>query len=894
MNTELLQLLAQGYTLITPTSRLARYLRYQFDTMQIHAGKVAWETPDVIPWNAWLQRTWGNLAIQHNLDQVLLSSQQQQLIWQEIISKSAYAGQLLQPANTARQAMLAWQLCQQWGIAGFPDGVYISEDAFAFQQWARAYQQRCRDNHWFDDATLPAQLINIASSIAKDGKFALAGFDEFTPQQKSLVNQLKKSGCMAQEHPLQKRNTKTIAQTFTETREEIRAAVLWARQLMEEDETGNIGIIVHNLQALHGQIGNIFDDVFLPGHILVNADAQVRPYSISLGLPLHRYPVIDTAMIILGMGNQSMLAEEFGSLLRSPFIKDADTESQQRAKLDACLGKYGEYKISFDTLHRVIANEVIKLQDVPKSFVQVCDEYQKIFQSSNKKQSASEWARIFTRLLKVFNWPGTRILNSAEYQTVAEWQDLLNEFASLDLVVRALTYREALTQLRQLVMGARFQPETQEVPVQILGMTGAAGMQFDHLWIMGLHEEAWPPKAEPNPFIPVNLQRDLQMPESSAENKLAQVTNLFQRLVDSSPDVMISYPLNEKERSLRPSPLLKPWLQSAPLQFDHDAYHYPVLIYAARQTGLIEDNRAPAIPSGEVVSGGTALFKDQAACPFRAFAKHRLYAEGLKSKDIGLDAMDRGSIIHDVMEQLLSRLGSHVNLTASSESELDKLINEAVSNTINEYQKKYPLTFTGRFTQLETGRLKTLINEYLMLERERQPFTVKGSEQWHQFTFNNIEIRTRIDRIDQLVDGRYVIMDYKTGDPKLTAWFDERPDEPQLPLYAITSEGEIAAIVFAKLKRGETAYVGLAQEDDLLPNVTTVNNTRGIKDIVSDWDTLFTQWKDTLNRLAINFREGDARVDPKNAGSCRYCDLHAFCRIYEQESEVRSQESEYE
>src|SRR5690606_35201591 len=100
---------------------------------------------------------------------------------------------------------------------------------------------------------------------------------------------------------------------------------------------------------------------------------------------------------------------------------------------------------------------------------------------------------------------------------------------------------------------------------------------------------------------------------------------------------------------------------------------------------------------------------------------------------------------------------------------------------------------------------------------------------------------------------RYVIMDYKTGSPKIPAWFDDRPDEPQLPLYAITSDGEIAAIVFTKLKRGETAYIGLAQEEGLLPEVKTPGNTRGIKDIVSDWGTLFTQWRETLNHIAVSF-----------------------------------------
>ena len=894
MNTALAQLIKHGYTLITPTSRLARYLQYRFADIQIREGKKVWETPDIIPWNAWVQRFWEELAIQHNLDLVLLSTQQQLLVWQDIISKSAFANQLLQPANTAKQAMQAWQLCQQWEITESPEDLYINVDAFAFQQWANTYQQRCKSNYWLDDATLATHLIKAETLKYKNEKIVLTGFDEFTPQQTSLINKLKKSGCVVEEYPLQKRNTSTSAQAFTDINDEIRSAAIWARQKMESEATGSIGIVVHNLQALHNRIEYIFDDVFMPNAILVNTEQQLRPWSISLGLPLHRYPVIDTAMILLGMGNQPMLAEEFSGLLRSPFIKDAEAESQQRARLNACLGKYGEYRISFNTLQRLIANKIIKLHDVPESFIQACDRYHKIFQSAGKKQSTSEWAKLFASLLKAFGWPGTRVLNSTEYQTVAEWQEQLNQFSALDLVTRPITWREALAQLRQLVTATRFQPETQEVPVQILGMHAAAGMQFDHLWIMSLHEEVWPPKAEPNPFIPIKLQRELKMPDASAENKLAQASNLFQRLIDSSPEVVLGYPLNEKERPLRPSPLLKPYTASEILQFNHAAYSYPLQIYSTRQLELIKDNRAPGIATGESVSGGAALFKDQAACPFRAFARHRLYAEGLRSKDIGLDAMERGSIIHDVMEKLWSKLGSHARLIAGKEQELQTLIHKSVSDTINHYLKKYPLIFTARFIQLETGRLETLINEYLKLERERQPFTVKECEQWHQFTFSNIEIRTRIDRIDELADGRYVIMDYKTGTPKIPAWFDERPDEPQLPLYAITSEGEIAAIVFTKLKRGETAYIGLAQEEGLLPDVKTPGNTRGVKDVVTDWNTLFTQWKETLNQIAVSFREGEASVNPKDATTCNYCDLHAFCRIYEKSSGVGDQESEYE
>lgn len=39
-------------------------------------------------------------------------------------------------------------------------------------------------------------------------------------------------------------------------------------------------------------------------------------------------------------------------------------------------------------------------------------------------------------------------------------------------------------------------------------------------------------------------------------------------------------------------------------------------------------------------------------------------------------------------------------------------------------------------------------------------------------------------------------------------------------------------------------------------------------------------WRATLERLAQDFIQGDARVDPKHSlTTCRYCELHGLCRI---------------
>ena len=50
------------------------------------------------------------------------------------------------------------------------------------------------------------------------------------------------------------------------------------------------------------------------------------------------------------------------------------------------------------------------------------------------------------------------------------------------------------------------------------------------------------------------------------------------------------------------------------------------------------------------ISGGTSILKNQSDCPFRAFAIHRLYSGCIDEPEAGMTAMERGNIVHKVME----------------------------------------------------------------------------------------------------------------------------------------------------------------------------------------------------------------------------------------------------
>ncbi|MFZ1908315.1 MAG: PD-(D/E)XK nuclease family protein, partial [Burkholderiales bacterium] len=175
------------------------------------------------------------------------------------------------------------------------------------------------------------------------------------------------------------------------------------------------------------------------------------------------------------------------------------------------------------------------------------------------------------------------------------------------------------------------------------------------------------------------------------------------------------------------------------------------------------------------------------------------------------------------------------------------------------------------FAGLERDRLKKLANEWLEVEKKRAPFEVAAREDKRTLKVAGLELSGRIDRLDRLASGGHALIDYKSGRPTPNAWLGARPDDPQLPLYALSAPEQIAAVAYAKLQTGGMKYMGFAREKD-----------KGFIAEAKDWNALVDGWRRELEALGNGFASGDARVDPKNLlQTCRYCDLQPLCRVYE-------------
>jgi ATP-dependent helicase/nuclease subunit B len=139
----------------------------------------------------------------------------------------------------------------------------------------------------------------------------------------------------------------------------------------------------------------------------------------------------------------------------------------------------------------------------------------------------------------------------------------------------------------------------------------------------------------------------------------------------------------------------------------------------------------------------------------------------------------------------------------------------------------------------------------------------------------------RLDRVDELADGRRIVIDYKTGSTSAGSMLGERPDEPQLPLYLVATEPDAAAVAFAQVRAGDMKFSGLARDADLLPGVKAFADSN-FRDRHASWQDVVEAWRSDLARLAVAFAEGEAAVDPKQyPQTCRYCDVKPLCRIHE-------------
>ncbi len=928
-------------TVVTPNRRLAVALKRAYDTAQQQAGCRAWAAPDILPMATFLVRTYQAINLRAGADAAappqLLDALQCQLLWEQVIRKSDASAALLSVPQTAKQAAAAWSVANQWRLLDAMRSYPLHEDGQVFFGWVLRYQQLCRDMNVIDHAVLPDVLADLlASTLAnttageKPGSGLLprqlltVGFDIVTPQVDAFFNECSSGGIAV--GPLfddsigagtKPADTKRLV--FASEADELRACAAWARAQLEVDgnlhNKARIAIVVPDLQNKRSRILRVLTDALDP-----MARAQMKPgtdaqpvsilFNVSMGLPLNEYGLVNDALELIEFAQQRPLSfARFSALLRSPFIGGAEREMAARARLDAQLRDTLSAEVSLFALQKILkltaSNRLANAARACPSWMEITDRVVALpSEAANavgkktaglQKRSPHDWSRHFTKVLSAWGFPGERALGSTDFQVLAKFRDALEMLAALENVQPRMRADEALVQLRRIVGDTVFQPESadgNQAPIQVLGILESAGQSFDPfdaMWVTGLSDDAWPLAARPNPFIPAALQRRTGVTEASAAAALALDKRITDGWRHSAKVLIVSHAMVEgtdnSSEQARPASAL---ICDFPLQAATPAVaNYAESLQAvgvSHPRSPIPDVTFLPLPTPTAVSGGSSIIRDQAACPFRAFARHRLSAKPLAVPAAGLDAATRGTLLHRVLSLFWKQLRSQAALLAMEQETIAALVGIAVHQAIGEVRADGAQILVGRFAAIEHMRLCQVVTAWLAVERERMPFDVADCEETRNVEVSGLSMRLQLDRLDRLHDGTYALIDYKTGVAQVKGWLGERPDEPQLPLYFHTAEQKISALAFARLKRGKTfGFEGVSATDDVLPNVTPIEQKRGMQErgYVS-WDVLVQEWEVALDSLASQFVNGIAAVDPKNGGlTCAQCDLQSVCRVAE-------------
>src|SRR5258708_7721650 len=317
---ELLERLAQGRSaaiaVVTPNRRLSAALIRDFDSHQIARGLASWESADVLPFSAFVERSYEDALYSELATQlpILLSAAEEQALWEEAIAASESGKALLSTPSAAELARGASQLAHEWKLA-----------------------------------------LHLMHAAVKNPRGLVAyGFDTLKPQQGDFLAALAATGAEIFACGPEPRISKVRRVPFISAMDELRVAASWSRARLEADPKARIGIVVPDLARSRAAVRRIFSQTMEPAQPLPGGERRAVPFDISLGEPLVSYPLVAAAFLALDAAKGEIEFQRASRLVRSPFIAGAEREAANRARLDAQLRKASGAETSLAHLRRSI------------------------------------------------------------------------------------------------------------------------------------------------------------------------------------------------------------------------------------------------------------------------------------------------------------------------------------------------------------------------------------------------------------------------------------------------------------------------------------------------------------------------------------------------------------
>lgn len=890
---------------LVPTRSLQTKLKSEAAKYYLALGKHVWESPNIITWGDLLQKLWGANRANISASSVLLTDSQALLIWQRVVEKSKRLDHdlaLLNVQQTSRAAQRSWCLLHDWQLDMLSCNEAQTDDSQQFLSWAKQYLATMQKRNFIDLNLLLKQLLVLTGErrlISPYSSLRWYAFDLLTAAQKSFI-----AASTEIQHDTQSAtgftNNQHSYHRYQTSEDELTSVFTQARAHLETQANSKINIVVPDLQQRAAQVQTLAARIFYPGDEPLSLANNNLVYRFSLGQPLAQWPAIEIALTALQLLRGPAQCSDLQRLWRNQFLRTSRECRGQTLAFEKWLQRVRLNSIELRNLPALLEETLASPADAsPKSLTTFAINFrdfligldQELAQAADNSKyralSFQRWREIFNQALSLWGWAtatDSNPMSSLKYQLLNSWQQLLADFESLGQVQETVGLGRALELLAQLARDHLFLPKAADSPIFISGVYEALGSTADLCFVTGMTQD-FPVAAKTDPFVGWQLRNADDYPSATAKTHFEQAQRVIHSLLATARHCHISY-ARQDDRDHSITKVVSPLFRHE--SFIEQGLPSPSSGIAASQLEPIrlepirlepfQDVAGPALKQATLAQGGSNIFTNQANCAFKAFATHRLVCDLEQEAEFGLDPLDRGNVVHLLLEHSWEQLQTKQELERIyGAGQLLDFCNSMVRQTIVIAKQNLPLD-KQTLLDLEHPRLVSLLESWLNAELQRpQDFSALELEQSYHANIGGIEIRFKLDRLDVLADGRTVIIDYKSGNFARSDWLGDRLRQPQLPLYATAlsaiKQQPPAGIAIAKLKQHDTGFIELGEVGIFSNGGTAANNREQI------WLEAKDQWPEYFAQLGRDFVDGQATVDPIDESTCKYCELQPLCRI---------------
>jgi ATP-dependent helicase/nuclease subunit B len=857
VNRALLAAAAAGRTILAPNAELAAALFDAVERAHGEAGDEIWQTPRVLDFSNWLREQYLQAQLKTSDSPRVLSEIEERELWRAVTDSAELRHDYLDPAGAARAARRARRTLREYGIPLQALDREHSEEAAAFLAWNQAFELRCRDLGCISADELLSRAAKPATGI---------DWIESPHWRPAARSWLEKFG-----QPLLPENGLDSAVSIfkaSSAADELAAMSEWAR-LGSADEKFRAWICVPDLSRRRAEVIDAFDAALAPRRFGLKAAAPAS-YAVAGGSPLTEYASVRSALELLNASVGSVSFAQFSALLRSQEMQSSEADAGSSARLDVALRRRAPNEADL-TAWLALADRVASIEEHAAAAIlqRLRRAHEKLLQVQGSRRF-SEWGAGWIEALETAPWAFRARWSSTEYQAAERFRELLATLASGDAVFGAHSRESALRIVRRAARETLFQVETGVPRVWVSGQVLDPFLHYDGLWVSNCSDDQWPPPVAPVALLPVKLQRHYGVIVAGADTQLRHAKEIQVRWQKRANHCVFSFADGVEGGLVAPSPLLPKGAALLLGNAPEPQPHWHEMQRAAPTLESIWDELAPPYSASER-NRGVATLRAQSRCAFRGFAETRLDAQPLEQPIPGFNERERGEIVHHALEHIWSQLRDSSRLQALNPLQEGLLLNDAATLALGVAAKRRDPG--KRWRAREHVRLQNLLAKWLDVERARAPFSVEALETKDQVTdLGGLDFTVRIDRIDRLEDGARVLLDYKTG-AATPDWRGERPENPQLPTYAILRPQALVAVAYAKVNAAESRFVAESERARIFPGSidTKLEGLASFADLVKVWSA-------RLERIAGEFSAGHAQVAP-TIKACKSCHLQGLCRV---------------